>query len=209
MSGSSSSETLAVLKAQADEQLRNGLFEDAVEAFSACVAIEPRDAGALQGRARALFQLKRWAEASADFRAAKDADPADPESWVGLGMSLAMANQVYPAVDVLEELVATHPECVRGQIQLGLLYFQLSLVAKGRQRMQEGLAHRPTLSQRRFIESVLQEQAKLDCKRYYRPDFEALNQQPSCGVLAAVVHRVQGWLRRGPRGGSKVQCLVL
>lgn len=165
------------LKAQAQAQLREGLFDEAIETFSACLAVEPRDAKALQGRAIARFQLQKWTEASADFDAAKRLNPDDPENWIGFGMSLAMQNQVYPAIDVFDALLAKQPRCVRGYIQLGLLYFQLGIIAKGREQMQRALEHRPTLAERRLIESTLKEQNTLDKKRYYRPDFEALRRR--------------------------------
>ncbi len=170
------------LRAQAYEQLRDGLYEDAVSSFSACLAMEPKDAVALQGRAIASFQLKKWLAAQTDFSAAKVINPDDPENWIGLGISLAMQHRIYPAIDTIEALLARQPNHVRGYIQLGLLYFRLGLIPKGREVMQQGLAHRPTLAERRFIESNLQEQLKLDQKRYYRPDFEALHRSKSSGA---------------------------
>ena len=165
------------LRAQAFEQLQQGLFEDAVESFTATLAFDPQDAKALQGRAIAQFQLKHWPEAQRDFEAAKAIDPDDPENWVGFGITLAVQTQIYPAIDVFEGLLAQKPQYVRGRIQLALLYFQLSLIAKGREQMQQALNQRPTLAERRFIESTLADQAKQDKKRYYRPDFEALRRQ--------------------------------
>ena len=162
------------LRAQAYEQLRQGLYEDAVLTFASCLALEPNDPVALQGRAIAWFQLKKWPEAQADFAAARAGNPDEPENWIGLGISLAMQHQIYPAIDAIEALLAKQPAYVRGYIQLGLLYLRLGLIPKGRAVMQQALAHRPTLDERRFVESTLKEQAQLDKKRYYRPDFEAL-----------------------------------
>ena len=134
----------------------------------------PDEAVALRDRAVAHFQRKAWAEARADFARARELDPSDLESWVGLGMSLAMVNEIYPAIEVFETLLAGHPDYARGHLQLGLLYYKLCVTAKGRTHLERALACRPTLAQRRLIEGVLQEQAKLDQRRYYRPDFEAL-----------------------------------
>ena len=188
---------IEVLRAQATAQLRDGLFDEAVSTFSACLALETQDAASLQGRALARFQLKQWSAAIEDFRAAKSLNPGDPENWVGLGMSLAMENQIYPAIETLEGLLAAHPDYVRGHIQLGLLYLQLGLIPKGRQQLQQALAHRPTLAQRRFIEAALKEQDKLDPKRYYRPDFEALHRQrQGPGMLARLRQRIVSWGQR-------------
>ena len=162
---------------RAYEQLAEGRFEEAVESFSALVKAAPSDARAARGRAVAYVQLKRWSLAAADFAAARDAAPDDAENWIDLGISLAMDDQIYPAIDVFEELLAKQPECVRAHLELGLLHLRLGAIPKGRQQLEKALSCHPTLAQRRLIESVLHEQQKLDRKRLYRPDFEALNRQ--------------------------------
>ncbi|MBI3292351.1 MAG: tetratricopeptide repeat protein [Elusimicrobia bacterium] len=159
---------------QGYSQLKAGAFEEAVETFTASLAVAPERAEAFRGRALAQFQLKAWPSAASDFRRAKALNPQELDNWVGLGMSLAMDHQIYEAIEVLETLLVQHPSYVRGHIQLGLLYFKVGIITKGREQMQQALANRPTLADRRFIESVLKEQGRLDRKRYYRPDFEAL-----------------------------------
>ena len=94
-----------------------------------------------------------------------------------LGISLARSHRVYPAIEVFETLLVRQPDCVRGHVELGLLHLQLGAIPKGQQQLQQALTCRPTLEQRRFIESTLREQERLDRKRYYRPDFQALHQQ--------------------------------
>ena len=160
--------------AAADASLSEGAFERAVELFTEALERVPKLAAAYRGRALAHFQLKRWVEARADFARARELDPEDLESWVGLGMSLAMANEIYPAIEVFETLLANHPDYARGHLQLGLLYYKLCVTSKGRAHLEQALASRPTLAQRRQIEQVLGEQARLDRGRYYRPDFAAL-----------------------------------
>ena len=115
--------------------------------------------------------------AAADFRAARDLMPDDPDHWVDLAVSLAMDDQAYPAIEVFETLLARSPECVRGRVELGLLYLRLGAIPKGREHLQEALTHRPTPAQRQLIQAALREQDKLDRKRLYRPDFEALHRQ--------------------------------
>ena len=158
----------------ANASLREGWFERAVEEFTAALARSPELAGAYRGRALAYIQLKRLAEAREDFARARELDPEDLERWVGLGLSLAMAHEIYPALEVFETLLANHPDYVRGHLQLGLLYYKLCVTSKGRWHLERALACRPALAERRQIEEVLQEQAKLDRGRYYRPDFAAL-----------------------------------
>ena len=162
---------------QAYEQMREGRIEEAVETFSASIAITPREPNTLRGRGLAYAQLKQWSSAAADFDAAKTLAPDVADNWVDLGMSLAMDHQMYPAIDVLEALLTRQPEYVRGHLELGRLHITLGAITKGRQQLQKALAYHPTLSERRLIESLLQEQATLDRKRLYRPDFAALHQQ--------------------------------
>ena len=159
---------------EAFEQLREGQFESALEAFNACLALSPVEPEAYRGRGLAHFQLKQWSPAAMDFRKAGELNPDEPGNAIGLGMSLAMQSEVYPALDVLEDLVARRPDYVPGLIQLGLLYFKLCLIAKGREHLEKALASRPGLAERRLIEETLKDEKKLDQKRYYRPDFEAL-----------------------------------
>jgi|SRR5215471_19831701 len=161
---------------QANAHLKEGQFERAIEEFTECLSSKPHEVSALRGRGIAQFQLKKWNEAISDFSKARDLDPADLESWVSLGMSLAMDLKIYPAIDVLETLLEKHPDYARGHLQLGLLYFRLCVIAKGRHHMERALASRPTLVERRIIEKVLKEQNQLDKRRFYRPDFEALRQ---------------------------------
>jgi tetratricopeptide (TPR) repeat protein len=162
---------------QAYTHLKEGQFERAVEEFTACLSSRPDEVSAWRGRGIAQFQLKNWKDAASDFSKAKDLDPEDLESCVGLGMSLAMDLKIYPAIDVLETLLERHPQYARGHIQLGLLYFRLCVTAKGYDHMKRALASRPTLAERRLIEKTLNEQKTLDKKRFYRPDFEALRRQ--------------------------------
>ena len=188
------------LKAQALEQLQGGLFDEAAATFSACLSLQPDEAGALRGRGLAYLQLKQWPRASADFRAAAALQPDDPENWVDLGFSLGMENQAYPAIEIFETVLAKHPQHVRGHFQLGLLYFKLAAVAKGREQMQAALAAKPSLEERRAIEAVLREQDQMDRQRYYRPDFEALNKSRQGLSFSGIVQAVR---RRFGRGGKR------
>ena len=171
--------------------LSAGALQEAVHGFSACLESEPANAAAYQGRALAHFQLQRWSAAIADFTRAKELQPADNENWVGLGMSLAMESRIYEAIDVFEALLAAQPDYVRGRIQLGLLYYQLAAISRGRQQMERALAARPSVAERRLIERTLREQKHLDRTRYYRPDFEALNAHAAPSPLQRWMHRLR------------------
>src|SRR5438477_9633890 len=112
MTGDSGQAVQAMLE-QAAAQLREGAFEGAIETFSACLAVAPQEASAYRGRATARFQLKDWARAASDFKRAKELDPDEPENDLGLGLTLAMQNDVYGAIKVFEEVLQKHPDYVR------------------------------------------------------------------------------------------------
>lgn len=162
---------------QAYEQLAEGGFEQAVETFSAVLAVSPKQAQALRGRGLAFQQLKQYAQATSDFRKACELTPADLDAQVDLAASLGQSDQVYPALEVFDALLAAHPDFARGHIEVGLLHLRLGAIPKGREHLTQALACRPTLTQRRFIQGILTEQDRLDRKRYYRPDFEALHRE--------------------------------
>ena len=162
-------------------------------------SIEPDAAQAFRGRALALVQLKRWQAAAQDFSKARELDPDTLDNWVGLGLSLASEGQVYRAIAVFDDLLAKHPRYVRGHIQAGLLYYRICATAKGRRHLETALACRPSLEERRLIERILREQAALDQRRYYRPDFDALRRGQQESLLA----RLALWLRRfAPRAAA-------
>ncbi len=131
----------------------------------------------LRGRGLAYAEQQQWPAAAAQFRQARDLAPEQPENWVDLGVSLAMDNQAYPAMEVFETLLTRQPSYIRGHLELGLLYLRLGAIPKGCQQLEKALSCRPTPEQRQFIQAALREQAKLDRKRWYRPDFEALRKQ--------------------------------
>ena len=180
---------------QAYGRLKEGYFEEAIEVFSECLLSEPAEPLAYQGRAMAHFQLKQWKPAAQDFLKAKELNPEDPETWIGLAMSLAMANEIYEAIDIFEQLLSRQPQCIRAHIQLAQLYYRLGVITKGHQQLDKALAARPSLTERRTIEQLKEEQLKLDKKRYYRPDFEALHRaNPS--VLDGLAQKIKTFFSR-------------
>ena len=159
------------------EQLAAGALEDAVEAFSDCLRTDPGEARSHYGRGMAYFQLTQWPAATADFRQAKALNPAEPEYGLALAMGLAMGSAIYEAIAVFDELLAAHPQYVRGHIQLAQLYYRLGVITKGHRQLDAALAARPTAAERKAINELKGSQLALDKRRYYRPDFEALRRQ--------------------------------
>ncbi len=158
----------------AKEKMAGGFWDDAEDAFNLYLNRVPSSSDALTGRAITRFKLRRFEEAEADFGQARRLDKGNLEAWVGLGLAQVMLEKVYPALETLETLASEHPTFVRGRIQAGLLQLKLCATAKGRRHLEEALASRPNPQERAQIESLLHRERKLDQKRFYRPDFEAL-----------------------------------
>jgi len=162
---------------EAYAQLQGGEFEEAVEAFTDCLLVDPHQAESHYGRGMAHLKLKQWALAIGDFRRAKELAPSHPDYGVALATALAADSQVYEAIEVFEEVLAAHPGHVRGYLQLAQLYYRLGAIAKGHAQLDAALKARPSLAERQVIGQLQAEQRVLDKKRYYRPDFEALRRQ--------------------------------
>src|SRR5258706_14983240 len=133
---------------QGYSQLRDGSFEEAIETFSACHALEAHDDRSLRGRGLAFSQLGDPAAAEKDFRQACDLNKTEPENLMGLGMSLAMQNKIYEAIKFYEELLDLHPSFIPGYLQMGRLQLKVGAISKGKEYLKKALAHRPTLAQR-------------------------------------------------------------
>ena len=177
------------MKELAYQHLREGYFEDAVEAFSKCILADSNEAKIYYGRGVANFQLKRWKLAIADFKKAKELYADDPENCMALAMSLAIDNKIYEAIDCYEALLAKAPRLVRAHIQLAMLYYRIGVISKGHQQLDIALTSRPSLTERRTIEDLKKEQLTLDKRRFYKPDFEELrqlNQTSSSGFLKKI-----------------------
>ena len=183
---------------QAYAQLRQGQFDDAVEAFSSCVRRDPKEPTAYRGRGMAYLQLQQWPLAAAVFLRARELDASEAEHWIGLATSLAMDGKIYEAIDVFGAFLADHPQHVRAHIQLAQLYYRLGVIPQGHRQLDLALAARPSLQERRTIEQLKREQLTLDKRRYYRPDFEALRQK-NPWPFERFFRKIRMALTRGPK----------
>ena len=154
--------------------LQNADNTTAIERFNACLLEEPGLAPALEGRGAAHFKLEQWPEAEADFAEVLKAAPGNSEARLGYALCLIRQESVPKGLDLMESLVAEEPNFVRARINLATLYFKLGVPKKGREQMAEAQKRHPSPEQRHEIDSCLKEQNKLDQKRIYRPDFQAL-----------------------------------
>ncbi len=177
-------------------RLKEGYFEEAVEAFSNFILLDSEEARGYYGRGMARFRLKKWEAAASDFRKAQQLRPEDPENDVALATSLAAGNKIYEAIAVFEDLLKRNPRYVRAHIQLAQLYYRLGVIAKGHRQLDVALAARPTLSERKTIEDLKNEQLALDKKRYYRPDFEELRRQNRAASAGGLLTRIKNLFGR-------------
>jgi tetratricopeptide (TPR) repeat protein len=153
-----SSKAVSAMLEQAFEELQTGSYKAAVGTFTACLALSPHEANAFRGRGTTHFETKNWGAAQADFHRAKELNPEDPENWIGLGLSLAMDLQIYPAIEVMQELLRQQPDYLRAHLMLGLLHLRHGADQKGRDYLQKALALSPSLQEKQFIESQLNRQ---------------------------------------------------
>lgn len=185
-----SDKALNAMLEQGFSELRDEKFEEAVETFSACHALETKNDSALRGRGLAYIRLDKAALAENDFRVARDLNNKEPENWMGIAVSLAMQKKIYESITIYEDLLRFMPNYVPGYIQLGRLQFKMGVISKGRDYYKKALNLRPTPEQRRVIEATLKEQVKLDQKRFYRPDFEQLRAQSATSGLMAFIKNI-------------------
>ena len=102
-----------------------------------------------------------------------------PESRLMKAAQLSADSKIYEAVDELEALLQDDATCLQGYIQLGLLHCKVGAIAKGREYIHKALAVVTDSADKTKLTSILREQDRLDTKRLYRPDFEALNKKPN------------------------------
>ena len=163
---------------------RTGKMVKAQQSLDQALLAFPDDAPLLMLRAMAKFKQRHWETAQADFAAARALDPSDPEAWLGEGVCLAMRSEVYPALDLLENMLALHPEFVRGRIQAARFYYKLVVLPKAKEHLDLALAADPSGDERSEIERLLREQSALDQRRYHRPDFESMRREKAARAQA-------------------------
>ena len=184
MDANDASLALPALMQQIADEFKEGRFKKVQQSLDQALAIEPDDVPLLMLRAMAQTKQSLWVGAQADYAKARRLAPEDPETWLGEGMCLAIRQQVYPALDLLETLLQKQPHFVRGHIQVARYYFKLCVSAKGQAHLKAALAADPNLDERREIEEMSRSEAVLDQKRMYRPDFEALRREKNAKAQA-------------------------
>lgn len=96
---------------------------EAAAAYDRCLAIEPRHAKGLHGRARTALD-RGEADAVARFDAALAVNSSEADLWLGKAQALDVAGQHTAARDIAQQLVAQAPQWLEGlkflsQLRLG------------------------------------------------------------------------------------------
>ncbi len=131
------------------------LFEDAIEAFSACLKLDSRSVKAKDNLGLSLEALGRTEEAEAAYRTAiawqaetqvKDAGP-----YVNLGALLASTGHPSEAVPRLLEAIQIDPSGVNGHRELGKAYAHLEQFEKARRELERAVELAPRVAAPHYL----------------------------------------------------------
>ncbi len=119
---------------QADEALARGDYPTAkdlyTEALVSVRATEPQMIAAYRGRGKARLGLDRAEEAIADFTAALDRDPTDPQARVGRAEAHRQGDDYPLALLDLTAAIRLDPELIEAFIARGALHAQMAAFPK-------------------------------------------------------------------------------
>jgi len=97
--------------------------------------------------------------------------PAFPEAHVFLGIAHALTNNIYPAIDHLEEAAKLAPDSFAAHYTLAQLNFTLRTPKPGYEAAQRALKCVQTLEQRKMLTQLLKEERARERNGIARPSF--------------------------------------
>jgi len=117
--------------------------------------------------------------------------PAFPEAHVFLGIAHALTNDIYPAIDHLEEAARLDSASFAAHFTLAQLNFKLRIPASGYEAARNALQCVQTVEQRKMLTQLLKEERERERNGIARPSFEkpfsTLMLFIAGGVLFAVI----------------------
>jgi tetratricopeptide (TPR) repeat protein len=131
------------------------LFEDAIEAFTLCLKLDPHSVKAKDNLGLSLEALGRTEEAVAAYRtaiawqAAGEAKDAGP--YVNLGALLSNTGHPSEAVPLLLEAVQIEPAGVNGHRELGKAYSHLEQFDKARKELERAVELAPQVAAPHYL----------------------------------------------------------
>lgn len=126
-----SSASFEALLFQADEQARNGRWQDTLDTLTRAVRLRPDHAGTLTGLGTCLIQLNRPQDALPLFEQAAGLAPDSPEAHNNLGVAYACAGEPGRAEAAYQRALACDSGHVPAWKNLALLQIQQSRFAEG------------------------------------------------------------------------------
>lgn len=131
------------------------LFEDAIEAFSACLKLDSRSVKAKDNLGLSLEALGRREEAEAAYRTAiawqADAQVKDAGPYVNLGALLSSTGRPDEAVPLLLEAIQIDPSGVNGHRELGKAYAHLEQFEKARRELERAVELAPRVAAPHYL----------------------------------------------------------
>jgi tetratricopeptide (TPR) repeat protein len=91
--------------AQANDQIENGNYAEAVETLDALIAKDPDNLVAIYNRGYAHQQLGNWKEAEADYLAVVEAEPKDIQAALNLGAVMKEQGNIDEAIALYEQML--------------------------------------------------------------------------------------------------------
>src|SRR5215472_4135212 len=121
-------------------------FQDALTCHDAALALDAAHIGALVGRADALHELGRLAEAEAAYRRAAALAPRAPEICFGWATVLADLGRLDEAVAAYRELLAFSPSSAEARVNLGTVLRDLGRLDEALVEFQAALTLKPDIA---------------------------------------------------------------
>jgi tetratricopeptide (TPR) repeat protein len=131
------------------------LFEDAIEAFSACLKLDSRSVKAKDNLGLSLEALGRTEEAEAAYRTAiawqAEAPIKDAGPYVNLGALLSTTGHTDEALPLLLQATQIDPAGVNGHRELGKAYAHLEQLDKARQELERAVELAPRVAAPHYL----------------------------------------------------------
>jgi SAM-dependent methyltransferase/Flp pilus assembly protein TadD len=121
-------------------------FQDALTCYDAALALDATHIGALAGRADALHELDRLAEAEAAYRRAAALAPRAPEIRFGWATVLADLGRLSEAAGAYRELLVLSPRSAEARVNLGIVLRDLGRLDAAAAEFQAALALKPDIA---------------------------------------------------------------
>ena len=131
------------------------LFEDAIEAFNACLKLDPRSVKAEDNLGLSLEALGRTDEALAAYRTAiawqAESKTKEAGPYVNLGALLSSTGHPEEALPLLQQAIQIEPSGVNGHRELGKTYAHLEQFDKARQELERAVELAPQVAAPHYL----------------------------------------------------------